>query len=192
MNAAASAMPTATSTDSALETATLGGGCFWCLEAIFSRLRGVVSVESGYSGGHVADPDYATVCTGDSGYAEVVRIRFDPELIRYGDLLEVFFAIHDPTTPDRQGHDVGSQYRSVIHTHGAAQERSAREAIAALDAAQSFPAPIVTQVQPAERFYPAEEEHRNYYANHPHQGYCLTVVAPKLVKFLRQFAERLK
>lgn len=179
--------------DDTLETATLGGGCFWCLEAVFTRLRGVVSVESGYSGGHVPDPDYATVCIGESGHAEVVRVRFDPNLIRYDELLEVFFAIHDPTTVDRQGHDIGSQYRSVIYTHDAAQERSAHEAIAILGTPGApDAAPIVTQVQPAERFYPAEDEHQNYYANNPSQAYCLAVVAPKLVKFLRQFAGRLK
>ncbi|MBV2234549.1 MAG: peptide-methionine (S)-S-oxide reductase MsrA [Sterolibacterium sp.] len=175
-----------------LATATFGGGCFWCLEAIFCRLRGVVSVESGYSGGHSPHPDYAEVCTGDSGHAEVVRIRFAPQQISYGDLLDVFFAIHDPTTPDRQGNDIGSQYRSLILTHSAAQAACARQTIARLTAEQQFSAPIVTRIEVATTFHPAEADHQNYYANNPHQAYCLAVIAPKLVKFLRQFADRLK
>lgn len=185
-------METHTQTDDALDTATLGGGCFWCLEAVFTRLRGVVSVESGYSGGARPDPDYALVCTGASGHAEVVRIRFDPQLIRYDELLEVFFAIHDPTTVDRQGNDIGSQYRSVIYTHNASQESSAQQMVDRLTAAQRFPAPIVTQILPAARFYPAEDYHQSYYANNPYQGYCLAVIAPKLVKFLQQFSAQVK
>lgn len=184
--------PSQAAADSTLAIATLGGGCFWCLEAVFLRLRGVIRVESGYSGGQTANPDYAQVCSGESGHVEVVRITFDTRLIRYTDLLEVFFAIHDPTSMDQQGNDIGSQYRSVIFTHNATQENSARQMIAQLDADPGIFTPIVTRILPAMPFYPAEDEHQDYYAKHPHQGYCLAVIAPKLVKFLRQFPERVR
>lgn len=164
--------------------AVLGGGCFWCLEAAFAGLRGVRSVVSGYSGGHVANPDYATVCSGQSGHAEVVQIDFNPDEISYRQLLEVFFTIHDPTTRDRQGNDVGPQYRSVIFAVDAGQREEAQQMLTRL--AEAFPAPLVTQISELAQFYPAEPEHQNYYANHPEQGYCAFVVAPKLVK-LRQY-----
>lgn len=172
--------------------ATLAGGCFWCLEAVFVRLRGVEAVQSGYCGGRTSNPTYREVCAGDSGYAEAVQIRFDPGIIGYRELLEVFFAIHDPTTRDRQGHDVGSQYRSAIFTHSDEQARIARESIDALDAARVFPAPLVTEVTPAGVFHPAEDYHQDYFANNPRQAYCQAVVAPKVTKFAEAFAHHLK
>ena len=175
-----------------LEIATLGGGCFWCLEAVFVRLHGVGRVVSGYCGGSTTNPGYRDICAGNTGHAEVVQASFDPAVIGYGELLEVFFAIHDPTTLNRQGHDVGTQYRSVIFTHSDEQARIARETIAALGAAHAWPDPIVTQVAPAPVFYPAEEYHADYYANNPRQPYCQTIIAPKLAKFARQFDTRLK
>ncbi|MEW6312827.1 MAG: peptide-methionine (S)-S-oxide reductase MsrA [Pseudomonadota bacterium] len=173
------------------ETTTLGGGCFWCLEAVFAQLRGVTRITSGYMGGTLADPDYEAVCSGTTGHAEVVQIVFDPQMIAYRDLLEVFFTIHDPTTPDRQGNDVGSQYRSVIFHHTPQQRETALQAIAALTAAGTWRAPIVTQVTTATTFYPAEAYHQEYVRHHPHQPYCRIVVAPKLVKFRKQFADKL-
>ena len=170
---------------SQIERATLGGGCFWCLEAVYQEMTGVTRVESGYMGGTVDHPSYKSVCSGTTGYAEVVEIHFDPQAIRYRDILDVFFAIHDPTTPDRQGNDVGTQYRSVIFYHDPEQHQVAREAIAALSA--HFADPIVTQVLPAERFWPAEDYHQNYFRNNPYQGYCLFVVSPKLSKFRHAF-----
>lgn len=175
-----------------MEIATLGGGCFWCLEAALRQLEGVDSVTSGYSGGHVADPGYEQVCEGGSGHAEVVGVRFDPAVIDYATLLQAFFAIHDPTTKDRQGNDVGTQYRSVIFTHSDEQMRIARETIAALDAQHIWPRPIVTEVLPAPTFWPAEDYHQNYLANHPHQPYCTAVVAPKAAKLRQAFKDRLK
>lgn len=172
--------------------ATLAGGCFWCLEAVFVRLRGVASVTSGYCGGHTAHPTYGEVCSEETGHAEAVQIRFDPQVIRYADLLDVFFAIHDPTTPDQQGNDIGHQYRSVIFTHDAAQEKIARSTLAALEADHVFPEKTVTQVQAASLFYPAETEHQNYYARHPQQAYCRMIIAPKLEKFTHLFSPRLK
>jgi peptide-methionine (S)-S-oxide reductase len=174
------------------EIALLGGGCFWCLEAAFVQLAGVESVVSGYAGGAMAKPDYRSVCGGDTGHAEVVEVRFDPAVIDYRTLLQAFFAIHDPTTPNRQGNDVGSQYRSVIFTHGAEQDRTARAVIAEFAAAKIWPDPIVTAVSPAPTFWPAEEEHQNYFANNPYQSYCQFVVAPKAAKLRKVFAERLK
>lgn len=174
------------------QIAILGGGCFWCLEAALVQLAGVESVVSGYAGGHLRDPDYHSVCDGNTGHAEVVEVRFDPALIDYRTLLQAFFAIHDPTTHDRQGHDIGSQYRSVIFTHDAEQEATARALIAELDAAKIWPAPIVTAVLPAPTFWPAEDYHQNYYANNPRQGYCQAVVAPKAAKLRQVFAGRLK
>ncbi|MCX7161757.1 MAG: peptide-methionine (S)-S-oxide reductase MsrA [Betaproteobacteria bacterium] len=182
------------------ELATLGGGCFWCLEAAFMQLAGVESVVSGYAGGQMRNPDYRSVCSGDSGHAEVVQVRFDPAVIDYRTLLQAFFAIHDPTTPDRQGNDVGSQYRSVIFTHTAAQEQIAGAVIAEFTAAKTWPAPIVTAVSPAAidgmpmsaTFWPAEDHHQNYFARHPEQSYCQVVVAPKAAKLRKVFAGRLK
>ena len=174
------------------EKATLGGGCFWCLEAVFKDLRGVASVMSGYAGGQVANPSYKQVCTGRTGHAEVVQIDFDPDEISYADLLRVFFTIHDPTTRDRQGHDVGTQYRSVILTHSDAQADTARAVMAEIAQAKLWPAPLVTELVPLETFYPAEAEHHDYFARNPWTGYCQAVVAPKVVKFRKTFADRLK
>lgn len=172
------------------ELATLGGGCFWCLEAVFLRLKGVETVVSGYCGGRTANPGYRDICAGDTGHAEVVQIKFDPARIGYSDLLEVFFAIHDPTTLNRQGNDVGTQYRSVIFTHSAEQAATAAAAIAALSAARAHVDRVVTQVLPIPTFYPAEDYHQDYFANNPRQPYCQAVVAPKLAKFLKKFADR--
>jgi len=174
------------------QVATLGGGCFWCLEAVFEQLRGVKRVVPGYAGGHVPNPSYEQVCTGTTGHAEVVQITFDPDVITYPELLEVFFAIHDPTTPDRQGNDIGPQYRSIILYHDDQQRAEALEAIRALEASGRWPDPIVTQVVPLEAFYPAEEYHREYFRRNPDKGYCRLVVAPKVAKFQQQFAAKLK
>ncbi len=172
--------------------ATLGGGCFWCLEAALRQLEGVASVVSGYCGGATANPDYRSVCEGTTGHVEVVRIAFDPAVIDYRTLLEAYFAIHDPTTPDRQGNDVGSQYRSAIYTHSDAQEAIARALIAELDAEGIWPEPIVTTVAPAPTFWPAEDYHQDYLANNPRQPYCVAVVAPKAAKLREKFRNRLK
>jgi peptide-methionine (S)-S-oxide reductase len=174
------------------EIATLAGGCFWCLEAVYDDMEGVVSVESGYMGGQVAEPSYRAVCTGTTGHAEVVQIRFDPEVRSYREILEVFFAIHDPTTKDRQGKDVGSQYRSAIFTHSEEQKKTAESLIRELDAAGEFPAPIVTEVAPASTFWIAEDYHQEYFQNNAAQPYCLFVVAPKVKKFRKKFAAKVK
>ena len=175
-----------------LELATLGGGCFWCLEAALLQLHGVARVVSGYAGGPMPNPDYHSVCGGGTGHAEVVEVGFDPAALDYRTLLTAFFAIHDPTTLNRQGNDVGSQYRSVIFTHDAAQESIARKLIADLTAEQLWTMPIVTEVLPAPRFWRAEDYHQNYYANNPLQGYCQAVVAPKAAKLRKVFSGRLK
>jgi peptide-methionine (S)-S-oxide reductase len=175
-----------------MDKAILGGGCFWCLEAALRQLAGVASVVSGYCGGGSAEPTYRQVCGGDTGHAEVVELTFDPAVIDYRTLLQAFFAIHDPTTRDRQGNDVGSQYRSVIFTCSAEQEKIATGLIAELTAAQVWPAPIVTEVLPAPRFWPAENYHQDYLANNPHQAYCVAVVAPKAAKLRQAFTARLK
>jgi peptide-methionine (S)-S-oxide reductase len=174
------------------EVATLAGGCFWCLEAVFEQMRGVESVVSGYAGGHVANPDYEAVCTGRTGHAEVVQVTFDPSEVSYRDLLEVFFTIHDPTTLNRQGADVGTQYRSAVFTHSPEQEQTAREVIRDLEAEGVWDNPIVTQVQPLDRFYPAEAYHQSYYRRHPDQGYCQVVISPKLAKFRQKYASMLR
>lgn len=174
------------------EIATLGGGCFWCLEAIFTELRGVEKVESGYSGGSVPNPSYEQVCTGKTGHAEVIQITFDPEIISLRELLEVFFTIHDPTTLNRQGSDVGTQYRSAIFYHAPEQEKIAREVIAELEKAKVWDAPIVTEITPFEAFYPAEEYHREYFERNPEQPYCRIVIAPKVAKFRKQFLAKLR
>lgn len=173
-----------------LETATLGGGCFWCTETVFLDVEGVVAVESGYTNGHVVDPSYEQVCSGSTGHAEVVRVRFDPSRIGFRELLEIFFVTHDPTTPNRQGNDVGTQYRSGIYTHGDEQARIAREVIQELQDSGAVRGKIVTEVEPERNYWPAEAYHQNYYAQHPSQGYCAFVVAPKLEKFRKTFAER--
>jgi peptide-methionine (S)-S-oxide reductase len=174
------------------ELATLGGGCFWCLEAVFLELKGVTRVVSGYAGGNVPDPSYEAVCTGRTGHAEVVQVTFDPDVITFRDVLDVFFTVHDPTTLNRQGADVGTQYRSVIFCHGAEQERIAREVMAGIAAAGIWDAPLVTQVEPYTSFYPAEGYHQEYFARNPGQGYCRAVIAPKVAKFRRQHLARLK
>jgi peptide-methionine (S)-S-oxide reductase len=174
------------------ELATLAGGCFWCLEAVYDELKGVEAVESGYMGGHVPNPGYRAVCDGDTGHAEVVRVTFDPKVVSYGDLLDVFFVIHDPTQLNRQGNDVGTQYRSAVFYHSPEQQRTAQDKIAQLQRDRVYDAPVVTQVVPASEFYVAEHYHQEYYANNPYQPYCMAVVAPKVAKFRRKFLERLK
>lgn len=173
------------------EVATLGGGCYWCLDAVYRQLRGVEQVVSGFSGGAKPNPSYREVCTGRTGHAEVVQITFDPSVISYRDLLDVFFTIHDPTTVDRQGGDIGPQYRSVIFYDSPEQERTAREAIATVEAEKIWDDPIVTQLEPLRAFYPAEEYHQDYFANNPRQPYCQAVIAPKVAKFRKKFLERL-
>jgi peptide-methionine (S)-S-oxide reductase len=174
------------------EVTTLAGGCFWCLEAVYDQLRGVEDVASGYAGGKVANPSYRLVCTGSTGHAEVVQLTFDPQVISYREILQVFFAIHDPTTLNRQGADIGTQYRSAIFYHSAGQRATAEQVIAELSAEKLWPAPIVTQVVPFETFYPAEDYHQEYFARNPEQGYCQIVVAPKVAKFRKHFFEKLK
>ena len=165
-----------------IETATLGGGCFWCVEAAYLGLKGVQSVVSGYAGGSIENPSYRQVCAGTTGHAEVVQVTFDPELIDFRTVLEVFFTIHDPTTPNRQGADVGTQYRSVIFYHSDAQRETAERLVAELAADGVWPDPIVTEIAPAPVFYPAEEYHQDYYRRNPDQGYCQAVISPKLAK----------
>lgn len=176
----------------AREIATLAGGCFWCIETVFNRLQGVESAVSGYMGGHTEKPTYEAVCNGDSGHAEVVQITFDPDVIGYRDLLDVFFTIHDPTQVNRQGNDVGTQYRSAIFWHMPTQKAEAEAAIAALDASKQYGSPIVTEIAEATTFYPAETYHQRYYEANPRQPYCQYVVAPKVVKAEQKFANRLK
>ena len=174
------------------EVATLGGGCFWCLEAVFEQLRGVEKVVSGYSGGHVPNPTYHAVCNGTTGHAEVVQVTFDPAAVSFREVLEVFFTIHDPTTLNRQGADVGTQYRSAVFYHSPEQKEAAEEVVRALEAEGVWDAPIVTQVVPFTEFYPAEGYHQEYFRNNPRQPYCQVVVAPKVAKFRRKYLERLK
>lgn len=174
------------------ETATLAGGCFWCLEAVYDQLKGVTSVVSGYAGGSVPNPSYEAVCSGRTGHAEVVQIEFDPAVVSYQNLLDVFFTIHDPTTLNRQGNDAGTQYRSAIYTHSPEQKAIAERTIAALTASELWPNPIVTEVTPLDVFYPAEDYHQEYYANHPYQGYCQVIIAPKVAKFRSKYLEQLK
>ena len=173
------------------ELATLGGGCFWCLEAVFKELRGVRKVTSGYAGGTVPNPTYKQVCGGRTGHAEVVQVAFDPAEISYADLLRVFFTVHDPTTKDRQGNDVGTQYRSVILTQTDAQRDTAQAVIDEITASKIWPAPLVTEIVKLRLFYPAEEDHEDYFARNPGTGYCRVVVAPKVVKFRKLFADKL-
>jgi peptide-methionine (S)-S-oxide reductase len=181
-----------TATTPTTQTAVLGGGCFWCLEAVFDRLRGVQSVESGYAGGHKPNPSYAEVCDGDTGHAEVVRVSFDPGVLSFQDLLKVFFAIHDPTTKDRQGNDVGTQYRSVVFPQTPEQRAEAQAVIAELGRAKLWDGPIVTEVADAATFYPAEASHQQYFERNGGQPYCQFVVAPKVAKFRKEFVDRLK
>jgi peptide-methionine (S)-S-oxide reductase len=179
-------------TSPATEKATLAGGCFWCLEAVFDQLRGVTKVESGYAGGQSANPTYRQVCGGDTGHAEVVQVTFDANVVSYRQILDVFFASHDPTTLNRQGPDVGTQYRSAIFYHSDLQRKEAEQRVAELNAAQIWDRPIVTEVVPAATFFKAEDYHQEYYRNNPAQGYCQAVVAPKVAKFRKQFAGLLK
>ena len=174
------------------ETATLAGGCFWCLEPVYNELRGVERVISGYAGGHVPNPTYEQVCSGSTGHAEVVQVTFDPEVISYREILEVFFTIHDPTTLNRQGADVGTQYRSAIFYHSPEQEQVAREVIAATNASGIWRAPLVTRLEPLDRFYPAEGYHQNYYERNPYQPYCQVIIAPKVAKVRERYLARLK
>ena len=185
-------MTTQQMTNSESEVATLAGGCFWCLEAVYDNLKGVVSVESGYMGGALQNPDYESVCSGRTGHAEVVQITFDPKLVSFRELLDVFFVIHDPTTLNRQGNDVGTQYRSAIFHHTPEQKLAAEEAIAAMNAAGVWGAPIVTEISPAVKCWIAEDYHQEYFARNPNQGYCQMVVAPKVQKFRKHFLSKLK
>lgn len=175
-----------------LETATLGAGCFWCVEAVFDDLKGVVSVESGYSGGHTENPTYKEVCSETTGHAEVVNVTFDPNEISFMEILQVFFAVHDPTTLNRQGNDIGTSYRSAIFYHSDEQKRIAEEVIKEVTEEGVYDDPIVTEVKPFDKFYIAEDYHQEYFANNPNQPYCAGVVAPKVAKFRQKFVDRLK
>lgn len=169
------------------EIATFGAGCFWCLEAALNELKGVNQAISGYMGGHTVNPDYRSICTGNTGHAEVVQVTFEPTIITFNDLCQIFFSLHNPTQLNRQGNDVGTQYRSVIFTHSTAQEQQAKAIMAQLEQQQLFDAPIVTELSPASEFYPAEAYHQGYFKQNPNQGYCQVIVAPKLAKFRQQF-----
>jgi len=177
--------------ESTIEVATLGGGCFWCLEAVYQEVKGVSKVVSGYAGGHVRNPSYQAVCAGTTGHAEVIQVTFDPAVVSFRQLLEVFFTIHDPTTLNRQGADRGTQYRSAIYTHSPEQAETAQAIIREFEAEQIWRDPIVTEVTPLDHFYAAEAYHQNYYRNNPNQGYCQVVVAPKVAKFRKKFLSTL-
>jgi peptide-methionine (S)-S-oxide reductase len=179
-------------TDAGKEIATLAGGCFWCLEAVFDDLKGVESVESGYMGGKTANPSYEDVCSGETGHAEVVRLTFDPKQVSFKEILDVFFVIHDPTTLNRQGNDAGTQYRSAIFYHSPEQKAAAVQVIANIGAAKIYDDPIVTEVVPASKFYVAEDYHQEYFRRNPAQPYCAFVVRPKVAKFRKHFLEKLK
>jgi len=174
------------------EIATLGGGCFWCLEAVYRETEGVEKVVSGYMGGNTTNPTYKDVCSGSTGHVEVVQLTFDPNVISYRDILEIFFVIHDPTTLNRQGNDVGTQYRSVIFYHSPEQKAAAEDTVRDLTAEKVFDDPVVTAIEPAQEFYSAEAYHQEYFENHPYQPYCAFVVAPKVQKFRKKFAGRVK
>jgi len=174
------------------ETITLGGGCFWCTEAVYERVQGVTAVESGYSNGHVLRPSYEQVCGGDTGHNEVVRVSFDPAQISLREILEIFFVVHDPTTLNRQGNDVGTQYRSGIYYSSPEQARVAREVLAEIDASKTYRSPVVTELKPLDNYSRAEDYHQHYFAQHPGQGYCAFVVAPKVEKFRKTFAHRVR
>ena len=176
----------------AVETATLAAGCFWCVEAVFDDLQGVVDVVSGYSGGHKDNPTYQEVCNETTGHAEVAQIKFDPSVLTFADLLRVFFTVHDPTQLNRQGNDIGTSYRSAIFYHSEEQRRTVEQVIAEITAEQIYDKPIVTEVKPFDKFWPAEDYHQEYFANNPTQPYCAAVVAPKVAKFRQKFASRLK
>jgi len=178
--------------DNSTEVASLAGGCFWCLEAVYDELKGVVDVVSGYSGGHVASPSYENVCSGETGHAETVQVTFDPKVVSFKELLEVFFTIHDPTTLNRQGADMGTQYRSAIFYHSPEQKATAEQVIRELGAEGIWPNAIVTEVKPFTIFYPAEAYHQEYFKRNPYQGYCQAIIAPKVAKFRHKFLEKLK
>lgn len=175
-----------------MEVATLGGGCFWCVEAVFDELKGVERVESGYSGGQVENPSYRQVCAGTTGHAEVIQITFDPQVVTFREILEIFFTVHNPTTLNRQGADVGTQYRSVIFYHDETQRAIAQEVINEINAAKTWDAPVVTEVAPFEKFYEAEDYHQEYFRMHGTEPYCQMVIAPKMSKFREHYRERLK
>jgi peptide-methionine (S)-S-oxide reductase len=175
-----------------MQTATLAGGCFWCLEAVFEQVRGVARVVPGYTGGSLDNPGYEAVCSGHTGHAEAVQITYDPAMVSYEELLALFFSIHDPTTPDRQGNDIGSQYRSAIFYHDARQQLEAEKMVAGLEGMHIWRNPIITQRVAAQAFYPAEAYHHHFYANHPEQGYCQAIIAPKLAKFRVHFSKLVK
>jgi peptide-methionine (S)-S-oxide reductase len=177
---------------SSIETITLGGGCFWCTEAVYERVQGVTAVESGYTNGHVLKPSYEQVCGGDTGHAEVVRVSFDPAQISLREILEIFFVVHDPTTLNRQGNDVGTQYRSGIYYQSPEQERVAREVLAEIAASGTYRSPVVTELKVLDNYSRAEDYHQHYFAQHPGQGYCAFVVAPKVEKFRKTFAHRVR
>ena len=181
-----------TSNQGVKEVATLGGGCFWCLEAVYSIMQGVEQVESGYTGGTVVNPSYEQVCKGSTGHAEVVQVIYDPSIVNYKDILTVFFSTHDPTTLNRQGNDVGTQYRSAIFYHNEVQKQAAENMIEELERQDIWDKPIVTEVAPLTKFYPAEAYHQEYFKQNPNQAYCQFVVAPKVAKFRQQFADKLK
>jgi peptide-methionine (S)-S-oxide reductase len=178
--------------DQSTETATLAGGCFWCLEAVYDELKGVVDVVSGYAGGKVVNPSYEAVCSGETGHAEVVQVKFDPQVVSYRELLEVFFTIHDPTSLNRQGADVGTQYRSAVFYHTPEQKATAEQVVRDLEGEKIWGKPIVTQIVPFQAFYPAEGYHQEYYRRNPYQGYCVAVIAPKVAKFRQKYLEKLK
>ena len=178
--------------NSTKEVATLGGGCFWCTEAVFNELRGVEKVESGYSGGSVENPSYEDVCTGTTGHAEVIQVTFDPHIISYRDLLQVFFTLHDPTTLNRQGADVGTQYRSAIFYHDEAQRKVAEDVIREVNTSKIWKRPIVTEVAPFKAFYKAEDYHQEYFQKNKNSGYCQVIIAPKIVKLREHYREKLK
>ncbi len=178
--------------ESKMEIATLGAGCFWCVEAIFNDLKDVESVVSGYAGGEVEDPTYTDVCTGSTGHAEVIQVKFDSSIISFKEILQIFFAVHDPTTPNQQGNDVGTQYRSAIFYHSEEQRRIADDVLEEIDAEGIWGNPIVTEITEFDKFYEAEDYHQEYFANNPNQPYCVGVVAPKVAKFRNKFLDRLK
>jgi peptide-methionine (S)-S-oxide reductase len=179
-------------TNQSYEIASLAGGCFWCLEAVYDDLKGVVDVVSGYSGGHVDNPSYEAVCTGETGHTETVQVTYDPQVITYRELLEVFFTIHDPTSLNRQGADVGTQYRSAIFYHNQEQKTTAELLIHELEREKIWSKPIVTELAASGKFHPAEDYHQEYFKHNPYQGYCMAVIAPKLVKFRKKYLEKLK
>ncbi len=180
------------SKSSKTELATFGSGCFWCIEAVFQQVEGVLKVESGYSGGHVVNPTYREVCNGETGHAEVCQLTYDPAKISFDELLEVFWKTHDPTTPNQQGHDIGSQYRSAVFYHSDQQRELAEKYKRELDSARAFNAPIVTEITPFKKFYKAEDNHQNYFLENPNEGYCRAIIQPKVEKFRKVFGAKLK